>query len=56
MGNVLLFTLYDFVSLEAERLAEHVCEYINDGKLTESSINIEAGENIIHTIPQNKWN
>ena len=52
-GNVLqVHDLVDFVSLEAERLAEHVCEYINDGKLTESSINIEAGENINHTIPQ----
>ena len=52
-GNVLqVHDLVDFVSLEAERLADHVCEYINDGKLTESSINIEAGENINHTIPQ----
>ena len=46
-GNVLqVHDLVDFVSLEAERLADHVCEYINDGKLAESSINIEAGENI----------
>ena len=52
-GNVLqVHDLVDFVSLEAERLADHVCEYINDGKLAESSINIEAGENINHTIPQ----
>ena len=52
-GNVLqVHDLVDFVSLEAERLADHVCEYINDGKLTESSINIETGENINHTIPQ----
>lgn len=52
-GNVLqVHDLVDFVSLEAERLADHVCEYINDGKLVESKINIEAGENINHTIPQ----
>lgn len=52
-GNVLqVHDLVDFVSLEAERLADHVCEYINDGKLAESKINIEAGENINHTIPQ----
>ena len=52
-GNVLqVHDLVDFVSLEAERLADHVCEYINDGKLAENSINIEAGENINHTIPQ----
>lgn len=52
-GNVLqVHDLVDFVSLEAERLADHVCEYINDGKLVESKINIEVGENINHTIPQ----
>ena len=52
-GNVLqVHDLVDFVSLEAERLADHVCEYINDGKLTQSTINIEACENINHTIPQ----
>ena len=52
-GNVLqVHDLVDFVSLEAERLAGHVSEYINEGKLTESKINIEAGENINHTIPQ----
>ena len=52
-GNVLqVHDLVDFVSLEAERLAGHVCEYINDGKLAECKINVEAGENINHTIPQ----
>lgn len=52
-GNVLqVHDLVDFVSLEAERLADHVCEYINDGKLKQCDINIESGENINHTIPQ----
>lgn len=52
-GNVLqVHDLVDFVSLEAERLANHVFEYINDGELQKCDINIIAGENINHTIPQ----
>jgi thioredoxin reductase len=52
-GNVLhVHDLVDFVSLEAESLADAVADYINDGKLRVCSINIITDANISHTIPQ----
>lgn len=52
-GNVLhVHDLVDFVSLEAENLAEAVAEYINGVKLPECSINITTDANIGYTIPQ----
>jgi thioredoxin reductase len=52
-GNVLhVHDLVDFVSLEAESLADAVADYINDGKLRACSINIITDANISHTIPQ----
>jgi thioredoxin reductase len=52
-GNVLhVHDLVDFVSLEAESLADAVVDYINDGKLRACSINIITDANISHTIPQ----
>lgn len=52
-GNVLqVHDLVDFVSLEAEGLADCVAEYIQKGKLTDCSIEIVTDAAISHTIPQ----
>lgn len=52
-GNVLhVHDLVDFVSLEAERLAVSVANYINNNKLPNCEINIVKDNNIGHTIPQ----
>lgn len=52
-GNVLqVHDLVDFVSLEGEDLADAVVEYINNGFLQDSHININTDNNISHTIPQ----
>lgn len=52
-GNVLhVHDLVDFVSLEAEALADSVKEYITAGKLTDCQITIATDDNISHTIPQ----
>lgn len=52
-GNVLqVHDLVDFVSLEAESLANSVADYIINGKLPECKINITTDVNISHTIPQ----
>lgn len=52
-GNVLhVHDLVDFVSLEGERLATSVANYINDNKLPKCEINIVKDNNIGHTIPQ----
>lgn len=52
-GNVLqVHDLVDFVSLEAESLANSMADYISDGKLPECKINITTDANISHTIPQ----
>lgn len=52
-GNVLhVHDLVDFVSLEAERLATSVVNYINNNKLPNCEINIVKDNNIGHTIPQ----
>jgi thioredoxin reductase len=52
-GNVLqVHDLVDFVSLEAEGLAEAVVDYISLGELTECNINIQTDTHIGYTIPQ----
>ncbi len=52
-GNVLhVHDLVDFVSLEGERLAISVANYINNNKLPKCEINIIKDNNIGHTIPQ----
>lgn len=52
-GNVLqVHDLVDFVSLEAEALADSVAKYISAGKLSVCRISITADCNISHTIPQ----
>jgi len=52
-GNVLqVHDLVDFVSLEAESLANSVADYISDDKLPDCKINITTDDNISHTIPQ----
>lgn len=52
-GNVLhVHDLVDFVSLEAEALAESAAEYIRNGSLEECAIPVEAGHGIGHVIPQ----
>ena len=52
-GNVLhVHDLVDFVSLEAEKLAEGVSRYLKEGSLPEADIPVETGSNIGHVIPQ----
>lgn len=52
-GNVLhVHDLVDFVSLEGERLATSVTNYINNNKLPKCEINIIKDNDIGHTIPQ----
>lgn len=52
-GNVLhVHDLVDFVSLEAERLADSVAEYVKMGGLPENRLCICTDENINHTVPQ----
>ena len=52
-GNVLhVHDLVDFVSLEAERLADSVAEYVKSGSLPENRLSISADKNINHTVPQ----
>jgi len=52
-GNVLhVHDLVDFVSLEAEKLADGVAGYIADGSLPDCPIPIRTDRNINHTVPQ----
>ncbi|AOT71987.1 NAD(P)/FAD-dependent oxidoreductase [Geosporobacter ferrireducens] len=52
-GNVLhVHDLVDFVSLEAERLAEAVTEYVQDHSLSPCGIKISTSPEIGYTIPQ----
>lgn len=52
-GNVLhVHDLVDFVSLEAEALADSAAEYIKKGKLDVSSLTIRMGREVGHVIPQ----
>lgn len=52
-GNVLqVHDLVDFVSLEAEGLADAVADYINAGQLPECNIHVNTDTNIGYTVPQ----
>lgn len=52
-GNVLhVHDLVDFVSKEAETLADAVTAYIEKGQLSKCSLEVETDTNITHTIPQ----
>lgn len=52
-GNVLhVHDLVDFVSLEAEKLADGVAEYITQGSLPDCPIAVTTDRNINHTVPQ----
>ena len=52
-GNVLhVHDLVDFVSMEAESLADHAMQYLKDGDLESGTIPILCGEGIHHTVPQ----
>lgn len=52
-GNVLhVHDLVDFVSMEAEKLADSAARYIQDEVLEECSVEIVTDGNIGHTIPQ----
>lgn len=51
-GNVLhVHDLVDFVSLEAEKLADGVAEYVTNGKLDKCDIKVVANKGINHTVP-----
>ena len=52
-GNVLhVHDLVDFVSMEAESLADSAAEYVQNGCLTPCPIEIETDSHINHTVPQ----
>lgn len=52
-GNVLqVHDLVDFVSQEAERLADGVCQYISEGSLPVCDLQIKTDAVVSHTIPQ----
>ena len=52
-GNVLhVHDLVDFVSLEAEALADSAAEYLQNGALEPCPLTIHAGQNVGHVIPQ----
>ena len=52
-GNVLhVHDLVDFVSLEAEALADSAAEYLLNGSLPECKLEVKAGNNVGHVIPQ----
>ena len=52
-GNVLhVHDLVDFVSLEAENLAEGAARYVREGCLPSCPLAVKPGEGVNHTIPQ----
>ena len=52
-GNVLhVHDLVDFVSIEAEEMADAVAEYIRTGNLPDADIPVVPGANVGHVIPQ----
>ena len=52
-GNVLhVHDLVDFVSLEAEALADSAAEYLLTGSLPECNLEVKAGASVGHVIPQ----
>ena len=51
-GNVLhVHDLVDFVSMEAEKLADGAAEYVRNGELPECRILVKAAAGINHTVP-----
>lgn len=53
-GNVLhVHDLVDFVSMEAEKLADSAARYLEQGSLPFCGIAVETDRNVNHTIPQN---
>lgn len=51
-GNVLhVHDLVDFVSMEAEKLADGAAEYVKNGALPECRIAVKAAPGINHTVP-----
>lgn len=52
-GNVLhVHDLVDFVSLEAEKLADSVAEYLACGRLPDCPIELRTDKSVAHTVPQ----
>lgn len=52
-GNVLqVHDLVDFVSMEAESLADSAYRYLEEGSLPECPLAVVADSNVTHTIPQ----
>ena len=52
-GNVLhVHDLVDFVSLEAEALADAAAEYLRNGALPPCPLAVRAGDNVGHVLPQ----
>lgn len=52
-GNVLhVHDLVDFVSMEAEALAEGAAAYVREGTLPECPVSVTAGANVGHSLPQ----
>jgi hypothetical protein len=52
-GNALhVHDLVDFVSIEAENLAESVVDYLNNGKLPDCPLQIEPDQLVGYTVPQ----
>lgn len=52
-GNVLhVHDLVDFVSLEAEKLADGVAEYVKNGSLPGCPVAVHTSPDINHTVPQ----
>lgn len=52
-GNVLqVHDLVDFVSMEAESLADSVVRYLTEGQLAECGLEVKTDGNVTHTIPQ----
>lgn len=52
-GNVLqVHDLVDFVSMEAEELADSVAAFLKEGELRSCSLSVKTDGNVTHTIPQ----
>ncbi len=52
-GNVLhVHDLVDFVSIEAEEMADAVADYLRNQSLPKATIRVQSGENVGHVIPQ----
>lgn len=52
-GNVLhVHDLVDFVSMEAEKLADGAAKYVTEESLPECSVKLVTDKNINHTVPQ----